>query len=177
MYPNRTTCLQMMDNYDMLPNIKDHSILVADLAIIISCELNKNGSKLDLNLIEAAALLHDITKTKSIKTDENHCQSGGKLLRNLGYQRISEIVEQHVLPDKIEGNVSEEEVVCYADKRILHDKIVSLDERFEYLLERYGKNEESVGFVNETRLKLLVIEKRIIENSTFSEFDINKIII
>ena len=68
-------------------------------------------------------------------------------------------------------------MVCYADKRILHDKIVSLDERFEYLLERYGKNKESVGFVNETRLKLLIIEKRIIENSTFSEFDINKIIV
>ena len=177
MIPDRKTCLQMMDNYDMLPNIKDHSILVADLAIIIGRQLNKNGSELDLDLIEAAALLHDITKTKSIKTGENHCKSGGKLLRNLGYQRISEIVEQHVLPDKIEGNVSEEEVVCYADKRILHDKIVSLDERFEYLLERYGKNEKSVSFVNEARLKLLVIEKRIIENSTFSVFDINKIIV
>jgi putative nucleotidyltransferase with HDIG domain len=177
MYPNRTTCLQMMDNYDMLPNIKDHSILVADLAIIIGRQLNKNGSELDLDLIEAAALLHDITKTKSIKTGENHCKSGGKLLRNLGYQRISEIVEQHVLPDKIEGDVSEEEVVCYADKRILHDKIVSLDERFEYLLERYGKNEKSVDLINKTRLKLLIIEKRIIENSTFSEFDINKIIV
>ncbi len=177
MYPNRITCLQIMDNYDMLPNIKDHSILVADLAIIISCKLNKNGSELDLNLIEAAALLHDITKTESIKTGENHCKSGGKLLRNLGYQRISEIVEQHVLPDKIKGDVSEEEVVCYADKRILHDKIVNLDERFEYLLERYGKNEKSVGSINKTRLKLLIIEKRIIENSTFSEFDINKIIV
>ena len=166
-----------MDNYDMLPNIKDHSILVADLAIIIGCELNKNGSELDLELIEAAALLHDITKTESIKTGENHCKSGGKLLRNMGYPRIAEIVEQHVLPDKIEGNVSEEEVVCYADKRTLHDKIVTLDERFEYLLERYGKDEKSVGFVNETRLKLLIIEKRIIENSTFSEFNINKIIV
>ena len=167
----------MMDHCDMLPNIKNHSILVADLAIIIGRELNKNGSKLDLDLIEAAALLHDITKTESIKTGEHHSESGGKLLRNLGHQRIAEIVEQHILPDKIEGNVSEEEVVCYADKRILHDKIVSLDERFEYLLERYGKNEKSVGFVNETRLKLRIIEKRIIENSTFSEFDINKIIV
>lgn len=177
MYPNRKTCLKMMDHYDMLPNIKDHSILVADLAIIIGRELNKKSSELDLDLIEAASLLHDITKTESIKTGESHCKSGGKLLKNLGYQRIAEIVEQHVLPDKIEGNVSEEEVVCYADKRILHDKIVSIDERFEYLLERYGKNEKSVGFVNETRLKLLIIEKRIIENSTFSEFDINKIIV
>ena len=161
----------------MLPNIKDHSILVADLAIIISRELNKNSANLDLDLIEAAALLHDITKTESIKTGENHSKSGGERLRNLGHPRIAEIVEQHVIPYKIEGNISEEEVVCYADKRILHDKIVSLDERFEYLLERYGKNEKSIGFINETRLKLLIIEKRIIKNSTFSEFDINNIIL
>jgi len=177
MYPNRKTCLQMMEHYDMLPNIKDHSILVADLAIIIGRELNKNNADLDLDLIEAAALLHDITKTESLKTGENHSKSGGNLLRNLGHQRIAKIVEQHVLPDKIEGDISEEEVVCYADKRILHDKIVSLDERFEYLLERYGKNEKSVGFVNETSSKLLIIEKRIIENSTSSEFNINKIIV
>jgi len=177
MYPDRKICLKMMEHYNMLPNIKAHSILVADLAIIISRELNKNSSELDLDLIEAAALLHDITKTESIKTGENHSKSGGELLRNLGHPRIAEIVEQHVIPDKIEGNISEEEVVCYADKRILHDKIVSLDERFEYLLERYGKNEKSISFINETRLKLLIIEKRIIKNSTFLEFDINNIIL
>ena len=177
MYPDRKTCLQMMDHYDMLPNIREHSIMVADLAIIIGRELNKNRTGLDLDLIEAAALLHDITKTESIKTGENHSKSGGERLRNLGHHRIAEIVEQHVIPDKIEGNISEEEVVCYADKRILHDKIVSLDERFEYLLKRYGKNEKTDGFINETRIKLLIIEKRIIENSTFSEFDINRIIL
>lgn len=159
----------------MLPNIKDHSIMVADLAVIIGRELNKNS--VDLNLIEAAALLHDITKTESIKTGENHSKSGGERLRSHGYHRIAEIVEQHVIPDKIEGDISEEEVVCYADKRILHEKIVSLDKRFEYLLERYGKNEKSLGFLNENRLKLLIIEKRIIENSTFSESNINRIIL
>ncbi|MFA4855017.1 MAG: HDIG domain-containing metalloprotein [archaeon] len=32
----------------------------------------------------------------------------------------------------------EEKIVYYADKRVNHDKIVSLDERFDYLLKRYG---------------------------------------
>jgi len=177
MYPNRKTCLRMMEQYDMLPNIKDHSIMVADLAVIIGRKLNKNNVGLDLDLIETSALLHDITKTESLKTGENHSKSGGKRLRSLGYQRIAEIVEQHVIPDKIEGDISEEEVVCYADKRILHDMIVSLEERFEYLFERYGNNKRSVGLINETRLKLFIIEKRIIENSTFSESAINRIIL
>ncbi len=178
MIPDRKTCLQMMDTHNMLPHIKAHSILVADVALKISLELNKNGSSLDIGIIEAGALLHDITKTKSIETGENHSKSGGELLRNIPVDnRIAEIVEQHVLPDKIEGKISEEEVVCYADKRVLHDKIVSLEKRFDYLVERYGKNNKSIDFINKTRKKLLLIEKRIIENSTSSEFDINKIIV
>ena len=177
MIPNRNTCLKMMDSYQMLPHIKNHSIRVADVALLISRELNKNGSNFNLDIIEAAALLHDITKTRSLETGENHSISGGNLLRELGHQRIAEIVEQHVLPDKIEGAVSEEEVVCYADKRVLHDKVVSLEERFDYLVERYGKNDKSITFINETRRKLLIIEKRIIENSASSEFNINKIIL
>ncbi len=178
MIPNRETCIQMMASHEMLPNIKEHSILVADVALLISRELNKNGAAFDLNIIEAAALLHDITKTKSINTGENHSKSGGELLRKISVNnRIAEIVGQHMIPDKIEGMISEEEVVCYADKRVLHDKVVSLEKRFDYLVERYGINDKAIESINKTRKKLLLIEKRIIESSASTEFDINKIIV
>jgi hypothetical protein len=38
--------------------------------------------------------------------------------------------------------VSEKELVYYADKRVNHDKIVSIEERIEYLLTQYGRNQE-----------------------------------
>jgi len=165
-----------MDRYHMLPHIKDHSVMVAEAAVTIARELNKNGLNLHIDLIEASALLHDITKTRSIETGENHSRTGGKLLRQLGQPRIAEMVEQHVLPDRIEGTVSEEEVLCYADKRVLHDEIVSLEKRFAYLVARYGQNEEKIGYINKTKKKLILIEKRIMENITSSEFNINQIV-
>ena len=33
-------------------------------------------------------------------------------------------------------------IVYYADKRVNHDRIVTLDERMVYILERYGRNQE-----------------------------------
>lgn len=176
MYPDRKSCLRIMDQHQMMPHIKSHSVMVAKAAVKIGEELNRNGLNLNIDLIEASALLHDITKTRSIKTGENHSKTGGELLRQLGQPRIAEMVEQHVLPDKIEGTVSEEEILCYADKRVLHDKIVSLEKRFEYLIERYGKNSEKIGYINKTKRKLILIEKRIMENITSSEFDINRIV-
>ena len=47
--------------------------------------------------VMAGALLHDITKTKSIQTRENHALTGQELLENLGYARIGKIVGCHVL--------------------------------------------------------------------------------
>ena len=45
----------------------------------------------------AAALLHDITKTISFETKEHHDESGGELLRELGFASVGEIVKQHVI--------------------------------------------------------------------------------
>ena len=36
----------------------------------------------------------------------------------------------------------EAEIVNYADKRVLHDRIVPLSERMEYIVERYGLSAE-----------------------------------
>jgi uncharacterized protein len=49
------------------------------------------------DLVVATALLHDITKTRSLVTKERHDTSGGALVRELGFPRIAEIVEQRVI--------------------------------------------------------------------------------
>ncbi len=102
------------------------------MRLFLSEELNKKGQSIDLRLVEAAALLHDIAKTVCLQTKEDHTRAGCCLLKEIGYDRIGEIVAQHVwlLKEGDPSSVSEEEVVNYADKRVRHDQIVSLDERF-----------------------------------------------
>jgi len=127
----------------MLPNIVAHSMQVMRVSLAIADHL-KPGVEVNRDLIAAAALLHDITKTRSLETKERHDLSGGALLRELGFASTAEIVEQHVMVQDLnpDGRLEEREIVCYADKRVLHDAIVSVGERVQDLVRRYGISEE-----------------------------------
>ena len=163
MIPSRAECMRLMGQYGMLDNIVDHSIEVAKVALFLAVELNKRGQRIDLALVEAASLLHDVSKAECLKTKEDHAQSGCRLLKGLGYERVGEIVAQHVWLSK-EGDssfVTEEEVVNYADKRVRHDKIVSLDERFEDLKDRYGRDDRAIDYLQQLEKTIFQIEDKI----------------
>jgi len=163
--PTRDDCLRLMGQYGMLNHIMDHSIEVAKIALFLSAELNKRGQKIDLHVVEAAALLHDLTKTEGLKTKEDHAQTGSEVLKGMGFERVGEVVADHIklLKKKDLSSVSEEEVVNYADKRVQHNQVVSLEERFTDLKERYGENPKA--FEQFEKLKRDTIE---IENKIFS---------
>jgi putative nucleotidyltransferase with HDIG domain len=129
-----------MSKMAMLDNIVAHSIRVCQVATVLTDILNSNGSDLDPDLIRAAALLHDITKTRSLETAENHAATGALYLRELEYPEVSDIVGQHVNLAEFDaaGKPTAAEVVNYADKRVLHDKVVSLEERMAYIKKRYS---------------------------------------
>ncbi|MFB0507301.1 MAG: HD domain-containing protein [Thermodesulfobacteriota bacterium] len=140
--PSKGECLDLMKRYNGMENIIRHCIKVAEIALFISMELNRRGENLNLNVVEAAALLHDITKAESLDSGQDHSFTGYRLLRKLGYKRIAEIVREHVflLKDPDSARVSEEEVVNYSDKRVRHEQIVTLRERFDDLRVRYCKD-------------------------------------
>jgi hypothetical protein len=73
-----------------------------------------------------------------------HTETGAELLRERGYFEVGEIVRQHVKLDTYfeTGTPDEAEIVNYADKRVLHDRIVSMADRMDYILEKYGQREE-----------------------------------
>ena len=161
--PDRTTCFQLMEHYQMLPHIREHCHIVSRVALVLARELNKNGEHLCLEEIEAGSLLHDITKSKSIETRENHAETAALLLRTLGYERVAQIVHAHVSVADIDrdGKVTEEEIVNYADKRVMHTTVVSLEKRFKDLFIRYGRNEQAVQYITVMRDKTREIEKKI----------------
>jgi hypothetical protein len=136
---------------------------VAEIALSISIALNRKGESLNLNEVEAAALLHDITKAESLDSGEDHSMTACRLLRKLGYSRIAEIVGQHVflLRDLDSPGISEEEVVNYSDKRVRHDRVVTLRERFEDLRARYCKDEEGSKWMDRMESLSNRIEKKI----------------
>jgi len=143
---------------------------VARVALFLSEELNKRGQGIDLRLVEAASLLHDLTKTECLKTKEDHARTASECLKGLGYERVGQIVAEHVVlaGEKDSGRVSEEEIVNYADKRVQHDRIVSLSERFRDLRDRYGKNERSLELLEALEHATFKVERKI-----FSQVDLS----
>lgn len=160
--PSPEECNELMAKYSMLPNIVAHSRQVMRVSLAITDNVKK-GVAINRDMIIAAALLHDITKTRSLKTKEPHDQSGGELLRELGFVSIGEIVKQHVilLDFDPKARLKESEIINYADKRVMHDRIVSLAERVQDLIQRYGATEEIKNRIQQNEIQVIAIEKKI----------------
>ena len=160
--PGRTECEELMARYLMLPHIVEHSRQVMRVALAVTDHL-KPGVSVNRDLVMAAALLHDITKTRSLKTREKHAASGGALVRKLGFLSVADIVEQHVIIRGLNpgGGIEEKEIVYYADKRVMHDTIVSIEERVRDLVIRYGKTEEIREQIFRNQKQMLVVEQKI----------------
>ncbi len=142
MIPTVAECFQLMDRYRMLDNIREHSIIVARVAALLSENLVRTGLDISVPLAVSAALLHDIGKTACLDDDRDHAALGREICLEHGYDELAGIVGDHVhLPNSRLPKISESEVVFYADKRVNHEQVVSLVEREEYILERYGDND------------------------------------
>jgi hypothetical protein len=57
--------------------------------------------------------------------------------------------------------VREAEVVHYADKRVLHDRVVSVAERFADLKVRYGRTAEAIARLNLLETQTLELEHKL----------------
>ena len=149
--PSISQCLEFIDRYEMLDNIRDHSIMVARVAGSLAHGLRQGGRAAaplpDPAEVTAGALLHDIAKTMCLKASCNHAETGRQICIDLGYPEIGEIVAEHVVlrifaADRYSrGLFGAKELVYYADKRVLHDRMVPLSSRLDYILERYGEGD------------------------------------
>ena len=173
--PSKNDCFQLMCQMQMLENIVVHSIQVCRVGMCLVDHLKLQGIQMDGQLVQAAALLHDITKTRSFETEENHALTGGQVLTDLGYPEIGNLVRQHVRLDDYSDHksLSEAVIINYADKRVLHDRIVSLDERISYIQERYGLRPEHKHRIRLLWKKTAALEKQIFEYLPFSPDDLN----
>lgn len=164
--PDRHECLAIMDRESMPVHIQKHCFTVAAIALYLGRLLSRNGVRLDLRLIESAALLHDIAKAPSLTTGESHGHLGAEMLMRMGFSPLAPIVRDHVYldPDAVEAPINESVLVNYADKRVKHDQVVTIAERFRDLIERYAMAGEHYAFMIEKLDLYRRLEVRIFEH-------------
>ncbi|MFA6525213.1 MAG: HD domain-containing protein [Patescibacteria group bacterium] len=158
--PTQKQCFDLWDKYQMPENIKAHSRQVTKVADAIALHLEKQGLLLNKELINRGALMHDIAKIIAVNEnrERDHSEMGSEiaLRENLGNE-ISEIIRKHYMSTFNDQCTLEEQVVNYADKRVTHDRIVALTERFDYICKSYPAATRNIM---ENKQKYLGFEKK-----------------
>ncbi|MEJ5299858.1 MAG: HDIG domain-containing metalloprotein [Thermodesulforhabdaceae bacterium] len=142
--PSREECIALMMKLQMPEHIMQHSFRVCDVALVLAKLCLMKSYPVSVEKVEAGALLHDIAKARCLEENCHHAIVGAEMVRLYGYKEIAPIVEQHVNISRADilACPNESILVNYADKRVLHTSVVSLDKRFEDLINRYGKTPE-----------------------------------
>ena len=127
------------------------------VAIRIANDFKSKGYRVDIKLVEAGALLHDLGRGQTHGIE--HGVVGGQIARRLGMpMELAHIIERHVgaglTVDEARRNnlprgnyvpeTLEEKIVCYADKLIEGAHEVGIDSTIENFAEELGVDHPAI---------------------------------
>ncbi|MBI5018813.1 HD domain-containing protein [Candidatus Gottesmanbacteria bacterium] len=135
MIPTRQKIDALWNTHNLPPLKRNHCMLVARLAVWFAQRLMAEGSVKEINipLLEAAALLHDIDKMVPKLPHEQHPDAGVRILTAAGYPLIADLVKTHPLHAILDQNIAprsiEQKLLYLSDKMVKHE-IITVDQRF-----------------------------------------------
>jgi putative nucleotidyltransferase with HDIG domain len=160
--PTQKKCIQLLQEKKVPKNIIKHSLKVRQVAMFIAKKMQEQKIPINTQLVNASALLHDIAKHTEKKETLHHAL-GAKQLKK--YPQVAQIISEHGLDTILKKKPftsTESKIVYYADKRVKSDKIVTLKERFKYLLTHYGtKNPQTEKKIKKCLPKVKKLEKEL----------------
>lgn len=134
MIPTRAQCLALFDRFKLPSQKKIHVETVTELALFLGKKLIVRGQNIDLKLLEAAALLHDIDKAIPKLPGERHPDTGVRVLKELGMPEVALVVSRHSLHHILNPATApkswEEKLVYLADKMTKYE-VIGVDHRFK----------------------------------------------
>ena len=160
--PTKDEALRIMRRLGLRGNIIRHELAVMRKARNMAH--NITTLPVNMELVKIGAIMHDIGRCKT--HDMAHGIMGGTILRELGFSNeLARIAEVHsmagltaaeaqlfglpardLLPETIE-----EKLVCLADKYFIGTKKVTVEERFQRWIEKYGETAFLVEQVKRAR--------------------------
>lgn len=140
--PTDADCRELYQTYHTPPNIQDHMRVVAAIAVVLA-----RYQRADVALVEAAARLHDLVRLPeqwsylptAITTPLPHAEINYLLLRDR-WPEVAAIIRAHSLMTILQPEPFahlETRIVYYADKRVNHADIVTIEERLRLGQERW----------------------------------------
>ena len=139
--PTKEECLKILKENKVPNNIISHTKKIFEFSLKVCEALDGKGIKVNKNLVAAAALLHDI---KKLEPGEHEIE-GAKYIESCGYPEVAVLIKKHGLRHSDEEEFMpvtwEEKIIFYSDKRVKNERVVSIDDRFEYIKQRYKRED------------------------------------
>jgi uncharacterized protein len=172
--PDEKECYALLQKHGTPEHIIAHSQKVWELGRLLGENLVKHDHTVDLDLLCASCLLHDIGKYPCILDGAGyHDVRGEMILEQEGFPEVARIVVQHVvLRGPKDAPIREEHILFYSDKRVVHDELVSLDDRFVYLEQTYGKSPLAIERLMHMKEETIRLEKEIFLLLDFGPADV-----
>ena len=138
--PNREQAIELLHKNKCPRQVINHCIAVTDLALETAKKLSAKGLEVNLELVEAGALLHDLGRSKNHTVD--HGLIGAQMAQSIGLpESLISLIKRHVgggitaeeaagfgwPKDTYTPQTLEEKIVSYADKLIDHSKRVPIE--------------------------------------------------
>jgi len=204
--PTKEEIEKLWDEYHVPGNVRAHSRQTAKVAVFLAKKLNEKGIDVNTELVEMAALLHDLTRTANFENFDmqkgatkedaefwkklkqkygnmHHADSAANLLKEK-YPEVAEVIRTHTIENQRKGLLGkswEIKLLNYADTRVLHDKIVSIEDRFKDTRQRHGwffeklHNETGIRYRDIIEENMRRLEKNIFEHIDIKPEDINRL--
>jgi putative nucleotidyltransferase with HDIG domain len=137
--PTRAECEAILATQSVEPTQVRHSRKVAEVAERIALALAHSGLSLNLDLVRAGALLHDLAKGRP-----EHASVGAEILRSMDFSRVATVVGAHTELDFSDGRLDERAIVYLADKLVRGENVVTVDQRFGPALARFSNNSHAL---------------------------------
>jgi uncharacterized protein len=144
--PNREQAIELLRKNNCSPQVISHCTAVAELAVETAGKLEGKGIKINIELVEAGALLHDLGRSKNHTV--NHAIIGAEIANSIGLpEPVIKIIKRHVgagitaeeaqllgwPKDTYTPQTLEEKVVSYADKLIDQSKKIPIETEIKRL--------------------------------------------
>lgn len=186
---NKSQVLEIYKEFHVPHHIIAHMKTVAHICKYLCGKFASKNIKIDKNTVVFAALLHDVLRIvdfdeidskkfpgKPTKADMKcweelwekyhkigHEKSMAGVMRSRGESKIANLIAKHEFFAIWKLKTWEEKILYYSDKRVDHDKIVSLEKRFAEGKKRNMLPTDNLDLVAATEAKVKNLEKNIEE--------------
>ncbi len=152
--------MEILKEYGTPPHVIAHCEAVARVAVAIGEKLNEKGYTLNLDLAQAAGLLHDLARTSP-----HHERVAENYLREKGYDAIADIVAVHMHYPTFSpvDEINETDLVCLGDRMCKEGDYVGVEERMDYVLAKANGDPRATKIIQRKKRELLAYSREIEE--------------